>query len=259
MRRSATTSGSRSRRSPSTRVDDVSRRARDELRPTALGDLGHGVGKPACLLRRHPARSERAVAALDRRAAPAACPAPAPRRRPPAPRGGRAADGADQGYGIVALGDQRGADVSHEQRRAPPVASVPACGPDHGVVDAVGESVEEARSPHRHGSAAEVAEAAHRPVVVGVQVLEHHGLPVDHDPFQHRAGLGVAGGQRGARGRAARSSSTDEATDRGTSAACTALSMPPKAMSVGPATVTRRWASSMRTSWRCGTPPTSSP
>ena len=98
--------------------------------------------------------------------------------------------------GVVALGDEVLADVAEQQRAAPAVPAEPGGGADHGVVDGGRHRVEQARGPHLDGPAAEVAEAAHRPVDVGVQVLEHEALAVDDDPLERRAGLAVGPPER---------------------------------------------------------------
>ena len=111
---------------------------------------------------------------------------------------------------VVALGDEVLADVAQQQRAAPAVAAEARRRADHGVVDGGRHGVEQARGPDLDRPAAEVAEAAHRPVAVGVQVLEHEALAVDHHPLERGAGLAVGAAERAPLGGA-----RDQLVDRG--------------------------------------------
>ena len=110
---------------------------------------------------------------------------------------------------IVPLGDEVLAHVAQEEGSAPPVPAEPGCRADDGVVDRRRHRIEQSRGPHQHRAAAEVAEAAHRPVDVRVEVLEHVGLAVDDDPLEHRSGLAVGPLERPPLGRTG-----DEVVDR---------------------------------------------
>ena len=158
--------------------------------------------------------------------------------------------------------------VTSRSRSAPPqpLRPTPAAAPTTAWSIACGTA---SRIPEVHtvtGRHPRSPKPAHRPVVVGVQVLQHVPLTVDHDPLQRRPGLGVAGIERLAiRGaleqrldrRGGRSG--DESGRHGPQHASAA---PQWSVAGGVSYPARyrqsRWASSTRTSWRCGTPPTSS-
>ena len=169
----AATSGSTSRRSPSTSATTSRALASANRAHPSAAIRGTASGHPSACLRRHPARAERAPAALEREEL----------RQRPVGGSQKAADSSARwssswrwcasGHRVVARGDRSPADVAQQQRRRPS-----RCGrarrrrpPRRGrCVGAAASSRPEVQTVH--GSAAEVAEAAHRPVVVRVQVLQ---------------------------------------------------------------------------------------
>ena len=100
------------------------------------------------------------------------------------------------GTGSSPSGTRCGAHVAHEQRRPPAVAAEAPGRADDGVVDRRGERVVQARRPHRHLVAAQVADGAGDPVVVDVHHLEHVRLAADDDPFERRPRLAVGVAER---------------------------------------------------------------
>ena len=131
-------------------VDDVGAAPDRRSAPSRRAAIrGTASGQPALLLGRHPARAERAPAALEREAA---------RARPSAPQNGGRELGEvveelavvrQRSIGRLPAGRGRRADVAQQQRRAPAVAAQTGRRAHDGVVDRVRHGVEEARRSTR--------------------------------------------------------------------------------------------------------------
>ena len=85
----------------------------------------------------------------------------------------------------VGGGHEPPADVVHEQGAAAPLRG----GGHDRLVQAAGQAGQDAAFPQHQRGPAQAARSPHGPVPGQVEVLEHVGLPVDHDPLQRGSRL----------------------------------------------------------------------
>ena len=103
-------------------------------------------------------------------------------------------------HDLVARGDERPADVVHEDAEAGRAASGVEGHGDDRVVDDVGKAVVEAGPPHLVLPVVGVAGHPHDPVGLGVEHLEEAGPTLDGEQLEVGPGLGVGAADRSAVG-----------------------------------------------------------